>query len=164
MEAQLTQTATYPGTTLAFGPASVPEAYEGVRTRRIFAFLIDAVFILFWMLLATLVIGLFGLVTFGLGWLLFPLVWPFVAIIYTMITLGGRHSATPGMRMMGLRMHAWDGDRMHPVHALVHAIGFWLSVTVLTPLILIVSLFNARKRLLHDMLLGTIVIRSHAAR
>ena len=38
---------------LAFDPAVHPERYEGVRTRRIFAFLIDAAVILFLMLVAT---------------------------------------------------------------------------------------------------------------
>ena len=44
----------------------------------------------------------------------------------------------------------------------VHAIGFWLTVSLLTPFVLLVGLFNDRKRLLHDMLLGTIVINNAA--
>ena len=44
----------------------------------------------------------------------------------------------------------------------VHAVGFWLTVSLLTPFVLLVGLFNDRKRLLHDMLLGTIVINSAA--
>jgi uncharacterized RDD family membrane protein YckC len=31
---------------------------------------------------------------------------------------------------------------------------------MLTPLVILISLFNTRKRLLHDMLLGTVVINN----
>ena len=44
----------------------------------------------------------------------------------------------------------------------VHAIVFWISITVLTPLILVVGLLNARHRLLHDMLVGTVLINNPA--
>jgi uncharacterized RDD family membrane protein YckC len=49
---------------------------------------------------------------------------------------------------------------MYSLLALVHAIGFWFSVVVLTPFILLVSLFSPQKRLLHDIVLGTVVIRN----
>ena len=42
----------------------------------------------------------------------------------------------------------------------VHAIGFWLSVSALTPLILLVPFFNQRRRLLHDIALGTVIINN----
>jgi uncharacterized RDD family membrane protein YckC len=144
---------------LAYDPAVLPELYDGVRTRRIFAFFIDACFILALMVVAAVVIAVLGVFTLGLGWLLLPLVWPFVAIIYTMFTLGGPHSATPGMRMTGIKMHTWYGEPMYPLLALVHGIGFWFSVVLLTPFILLVSLFSPQKRLLHDIVLGTVVIR-----
>lgn len=144
---------------MAFDPAERPELYDGVRTRRIFAFLVDATIILVLMALASFVVAVLGLFTFGLGWLLLPLIWPFVAILYTMFTLGGPRSATPGMRFTGVEMRTWYGAPMYPVLALAHAVGFWLSVTLLTPLVLLVSLLAPRKRLLHDILLGTLVIR-----
>ncbi len=144
---------------MAFDPAIQPELYDGLRTRRVFAFFIDACFILALMVAALAMIAVLGVFTLGLGWLLLPLVWPFVAIVYTMFTLGGRNCATPGMRMTGIRMHTWYGEPMYPLLALLHAIGFWFSVGMLTPFIMLVSLFSSRKRLLHDMVLGTVVIR-----
>jgi uncharacterized RDD family membrane protein YckC len=42
----------------------------------------------------------------------------------------------------------------------VHAIAYWFTVSFLTPLILLVAFFNDRRRLLHDMLVGTIVINN----
>jgi uncharacterized RDD family membrane protein YckC len=40
---------------------------------------------------------------------------------------------------------------------------FWVSVSFFTPLILLVGLFNGRRRLLHDMILGTVIINSSVA-
>ena len=44
----------------------------------------------------------------------------------------------------------------------VHALVFWITVSFLTPLILLVGFFNDRRRLLHDMLVGTVVINNPA--
>jgi uncharacterized RDD family membrane protein YckC len=42
----------------------------------------------------------------------------------------------------------------------MHAVLFWASVSFLSPLVLLVGLFNGRRRLLHDIVLGTVVIDS----
>ena len=111
--------------------------------------------------LAVIFIAVFGLITLGLGWLLFWLVSP-MSIIWVLVyygaTLGGPHSATIGMRMMDLELRTWYGAPGYFVLGAAHALLFWVSLSFLTPLILIVGLLNGRKRLLHDMLLGTIVI------
>jgi uncharacterized RDD family membrane protein YckC len=39
---------------------------------------------------------------------------------------------------------------------------FWITVSMITPLILVVCLFNERRRCLHDMLVGTVVINNAA--
>jgi len=140
-------------------PAERPELYEGVRTRRTIAFLIDAAILVALMSVAYLVLFVLGPFTLTLSWWLMPLVWPGVPILYEMFTLGGRRNATPGMQMMGIEMHAWNGEPMYPLLALVHSLLFWLSVTFLTPLVLVVALFTPRKRLLHDLALGTFVTR-----
>ena len=90
------------------------------------------------------------------------MVWPLVPILYNTLTLGGPNSATPGMRVMGVEMHSFDGGRMYPLLALLHGVLFWLSVTFLTPVVIVVTLFTPRKQLLHDLLLGTFVIRARA--
>ena len=59
-------------------------------------------------------------------------------------------------------MRTWYGAPAYFVLGAVHAIAFWISVSVLTPLILVVCFFNDRRRLLHDMLVGTIVINNEA--
>ena len=147
---------------LEFDPAVHPERYEGVRTRRSFAFLIDAAVILVLMAVASVIIAILGIFTLGLGWLLFPAVWPLVAILYTMLTLGGPHSATPGMRFTGIEVRTLRGERMNYLLALAHSVLFWLSVSILTPLILVVALFTPRKQLLHDLAISVAAIRATA--
>jgi uncharacterized RDD family membrane protein YckC len=145
---------------IAFDPAAHPERYEGVRTRRIFAFLIDAAVVLVLMVIAYVAIGILGVLTLGLGWLLLPAVWPVVAILYALLTLGGPSSATPGMRFMGIEMRTLAGERFDYGLALLHPLLFWFSVALLTPLILVVGLFTRRKQLLHDLALGTAAVRT----
>lgn len=156
----MTYTPTLDAGELAVDPAVHPERFDGVRTRRSFAFLVDAAVVLFLMLLAIIVIAVLGVFTLGLGWFLFPLVWPAVAVLYTVLTLGGPASATPGMRFMGVEIRTLQGERLNYGIALLHALGFWFTVTLLTPLILLVALFTPRKQLLHDLALGTVAIRS----
>jgi uncharacterized RDD family membrane protein YckC len=147
----------------AYDPAINPELFEGVLPRRVLAFIIDAVIIALPMLLATIFIIILGLVTFGLGWLLFWLWSPAAAIwaiCYYGFTFGSPASATIGMRVMDLEMRTWYGAPAYFVLGAAHAVVFWISVSFLTPLILLVALFNNRRRLLHDMVVGTIVINN----
>ena len=147
----------------AFDPFSQPELFRGVLTRRVFAFLIDLVVLAIPVILAYMFIAVFGLITLGLGWLLFWLVWPasvIWAVIYYGASLGGPHSATLGMRMMDLELRTWYGAPSYFVLGATHAVLFWVSVSFLTPLVLLIGLFNGRRRLLHDIVLGTVVINS----
>ena len=89
----------------AFSPVYEPEYFEGVLFRRFVAFLIDALIICVPIGLAALLIFVLGFVTFGVGWFLFGLLSPgFVVwgLVYTGLTLDGPHSATIGMRTMGI--------------------------------------------------------------
>ena len=135
-------------------------------TRRVFAFLIDLVVLSIPVILAVMFITVFGVVTLGLGWALFWLVSPasvIWAIVYYGASLGGPHSATLGMRVMDLQLRTWTGAPGYFVLGAAHAVLFWLSVSFFTPLIVLVGLFNGRRRLLHDMILGTVVINSSVA-
>ncbi len=156
----MSQTMTLDAGELAFDPVVHPERYDGVRTRRIFAFLIDAAMIFFLMVVAYVAIAVVGLFTFGLLWLLFPAVWPVVAILYSVLTLGGPYSATLGMRFAGIEIRTVAGRRMDHGLALLHALLFWASVAILTPFVLLVALFTDRKQLLHDLVIGTAAVRS----
>src|SRR5580698_1301211 len=147
----------------AFDPMAQPELFRGVLTRRFFAFLIDLVVLSIPVILAVVFIAVFGLITLGLGWALFWLVSPasvIWALIYYGASLGGPHSATIGMRVMDLELRTWYGAPGYFVLGAMHAVLFWISVSVLSPLVLLIGLFNGRRRLLHDILLGTVVINS----
>lgn len=147
----------------AYDPDRNPEYFDGVLSRRILAFLIDAIIIVGPIVLLALFIFVFGLITLGLGWLLFWLLSPvFViwAIIYTGTTLGSPVSATVGMRAMDLELRVWNGQKMYFLLGAVHVIFFWVILSTLTPLVLLVALFNRRRRLLHDFLTGTVLVNN----
>jgi uncharacterized RDD family membrane protein YckC len=147
----------------AFDPLLQPELFSGVLFKRSIAFLIDLVVLAIPVVLGYIFIGVFGLVTLGLGWALFWLAWPASvvwAIVYYGATLGGPHSATVGMRVMDLELRTWYGSPGYFVLGAMHAVLFWVSISFLTPLVLLVGLFNGRRRLLHDVILGTVVINS----
>src|SRR5882724_5669871 len=147
----------------AYDPVANPELFRGVLSRRFIAFIIDIVIIMLPVALAAVFIFFLGLVTFLLGWALFWLLYPAAivwALVYCGSTLGGPASATIGMRLMDLEMRTWYGAPAYFVLGAVHAIVFWVTVSFLTPFILLVAFFNDRRRLLHDMLVGTIVINN----
>jgi uncharacterized RDD family membrane protein YckC len=149
----------------AYDPALNPELFDGVLPRRVLAFLIDVAVILAPVALAFVVIVLFGLVTFGLGWFLLWLLYPgsiVWALVYYGSTLGSPASATIGMRVMDIEMRTWYGAPCYFVLGAVHAVAYYVSVSTLTPLVLLVCFFNARQRLLHDIVLGTVVINNPA--
>jgi uncharacterized RDD family membrane protein YckC len=134
--------------------------YEGVLTRRILAFIVDYLIIALLLVPFGILVLLVGLLTLGLGWMLFSILVPAVALIYVWTTLGGRRQATLGMRMMSIRLERLDGKPVDGLLAVVHTVLFWAGNAVLTPLILLAPLFLDRKRTLHDLLLGTVVIRN----
>ena len=135
-------------------------AYSGVRTRRILAFLLDYFFVLLLTIPFAILITILGLLTFGLGWALYSVLLPMVAILYVWNTLGSTAQATTGMRIMGIRLEKLDGSRIDGMTAVVHSVLFWAGNVILTPLVLLVTLFSDRKRTLHDLLLGTVVTRT----
>jgi uncharacterized RDD family membrane protein YckC len=137
----------------AYDPVRNPELFEGVLARRVVAFVIDFVIIAVPVALAAMFIFAFGIVTLGLGfalyWLLSPatVIW---ALVYFGVTLGGPRSATIGMRIVDLEMRTWYGAPAYFVLGAVHAVAF----------VLLVAFFNERRRLLHDIMLGTVIINN----
>jgi uncharacterized RDD family membrane protein YckC len=149
----------------AYDPVANRERFEGVLPRRVVAFVIDIVIIAVPVASAALFVLIFGFFTFGIGWILFWLLYPGAiiwALLYYGFTLGSPSSATIGMRVMDLEMRTWYGEPCYFVLGAVHAVVFYLSISTLTPLVLLVCFFNARGRLLHDLVLGTVVINNDA--
>ena len=147
----------------AYDPVKNPELFDGVLARRVVAFVIDFIIVAVPVVLTAMFIFAFGIVTLGLGfalyWLLSPatVVW---ALVYFGVTLGGPRSATIGMRIVDLEMRTWYGAPAYFVLGAVHTIGFWFTASFFTPFVLLIAFFNERHRLLHDILLGTVVINN----
>jgi uncharacterized RDD family membrane protein YckC len=149
----------------AYDPILHPEYFEGVLARRMIAFVIDLAIIAIPVVFACIFIFFLGIVTLGLGWALYFLVVPgsvIWALIYCGVTMGGPASATIGMRMVDIEVRTWYGAPCYFVLGAVHAIVFWITVSTLTPLVLLVGLLNDRRRLLHDFVLGTVVVNTQS--
>lgn len=134
---------------------------EGVLARRVFAWLIDV--LLLGLLLAALCFALLllGVLTLGLG---LPLlgVLPIVPFCYHWLFVAGLSSATPGQQALGLvvRRNA-DLGRPSLAQALIYTLVFYLTLAT-TGLLLLIALFTVRKRTLHDLASGLVVVRTRA--
>ncbi len=147
----------------AYDPETNPELFDGIPARRFVAFLIDLVIIAIPLVILWIFFFAVGIVTLGLGFSLFglmPAISALWALFYYGATLGGPRSATIGMRAMDIEMRTWYGAPAYFLLGAVHAIVFWVTVSALTPFILLVCFFNPRKRLLHDFLVGTVIINN----
>jgi uncharacterized RDD family membrane protein YckC len=147
----------------AFDPVLEPELFRSVLTRRVIAFIIDVFILAVPIVLATIFMTVFGVITLGFGFMLFWLISPASivwALVYYGACLGGPHSATIGMRMMDLEMRTWYGAPCYFLLGAIHPVLYWISVTMLSPFVLLIGPLNARRRLLHDFVLGTVVINN----
>lgn len=138
--------------------------FDGVRRRRVLAFALDVALIAILTFVAGIAVFFLGIFTLGLGWFAYLFLWQGIALVYAATTLGGPNGATPGMRAMGIEMRLRDGSRPYPLIAVAHSLLFWFSVSLLTPFVLAISLIDDRKRTLHDLLLGTVVVDTDALR
>ena len=122
--------------------------FEGVRTARVIGFCVD------WLLIGLISVGI-GILTLGIGFFFFGVVFPAVALVYLAVTMGGAKQSTLGMRMMGVRIYRIGGGLVDPVVAALHGVLFWFLGWWSLP----TTFFSSRKRLLHDIALGTFVAR-----
>ena len=131
------------------------DALAGVRTRRILAVCVDFILVSF-IVLALWIVSI--VLTFGLALFFLPPLWPFVAFFYNGLTVSGPRMATPGMRAMDLEMRMHDtGARVPFVNAAVQAVLFYVSWCF--PPVFLVSLVDAEKRCLHDIIAGVVIVR-----
>ncbi len=141
----------------AYDPVAQPQLFAGVIGKRVLAFLVDVIIISVLTAMAYVVVAVLGIVTLGLAWLLFGLVFPAVGLGYNALTIGGSNSATIGQRLMGLEVRMWFGGKVTPLIAAFHALLFWFSLVIFCP-IMLWAFFDPRKRCLHDILAGVVVI------
>ena len=144
----------------AHDPLLHPELYDGVALRRVFAFFLD-------MILIGIVVAVACVMAFTLSVMsLFLITIPMVAasfifvVLYDVFTIGGPASATPGMRVFGLKVITWSGGRPDNLQALLMSALFWAIHSVTGWLAAIIAILNPRWRCAHDFLSGTVVVRS----
>ena len=125
-------------------------------------------FVLRRLLASVPVLFLVSLITFGLLWPALMVLIGLVPILYHTLTIAGPRSATLGMRIAGIKVMSvapgaeQDGGRPTLLQAMIQTVGFYGSVAITCTLILLVALFNPRRRALHDFLAGTVVVNDPA--
>ena len=141
-------------------PATLPEAYDGVIWRRTLAYFIDLCCIGVLAVLLWIIFAVLWLVSFGL---LGPVLWflsGLIPLAYHTLLLSGRRSATWGMRCFDVELRSVTGERPGFLQALAQTALFYITVGATCSLILLFVLFNRRKRTLHDLLAGTVLVRA----
>jgi uncharacterized RDD family membrane protein YckC len=139
--------------------------FDGIRSKRVLAYLIDVAIIVL-ALVALWTVGVFAVVlTLGLAKPLLVLATALLPLAYHTWTIGGPRHATFGMRALDLKVVCWNGNSPDYLQACVQTVVFYLSLSLTSVLILLVALFNGRGRCLHDYLSGCLVIneRGHPA-
>lgn len=130
--------------------------YEDVTKKRFGAWIVD-----------TLIIGIMtGLVLIFTAFLtvfIAPIIFLLIGFFYRTVSIAN-NSATPGMRLMGIELRNSDGNRLDGSMAVLHTLGFTISVGMfLIQLVSIgVMMTNDRGKGLTDMVLGTAMINSAA--
>lgn len=143
----------------AVDPLDDPALFTGILPRRVFAFVLDVGVLTGLAILYYFATVLLGLLTLGLAFPLLITAGAFLPLAYHTLTIGGPHSATLGMRVFGLQVKVWNGGAPGYLQALLHTAVFYLSLGLTSGLILLWALFNNRRRCLHDILCGTVVLR-----
>ncbi|MBU1174469.1 MAG: RDD family protein [Alphaproteobacteria bacterium] len=146
-------------TSLLPDPETAPELFEGVLTRRVIAFCIDFLILSLVIAAASLVGVIVGVFTLGLGFLAMPVILLLAVVSYYGATLGSYRRATVGMQMMDLILTPTRDVPLDGWRAFAHPLIFWVTCWVLAPLLLLVALFTPRRQLLHDLVLGTLMVR-----
>lgn len=132
--------------------------FDGIRSKRVLAYLIDVAIIVIAIVVLWFV-GAFAVVlTLGLAKPLLVLATALLPLAYHTWTIGGPRHATFGMRALDLKVVCWNGNSPDYLQAALQTVVFYISISVTSVLILLVSLFNGRGRCLHDYLSGCLVI------
>ena len=132
-------------------------AARGYTERRAKAFLVDAAVII-----STTELMLAGfssaptLLT-ALGWMATPILWPVSSLAYFTALQGSPIKSSLGMRLFGLRIALRNGSRIGYKAALWRTIFFFLSITLLSPLVLAWIPVTGGKRGMHDVLVQSFV-------
>jgi uncharacterized RDD family membrane protein YckC len=134
---------------------------HGTIPRRLVGFVVDGLIVLLiWKVLA-IAFFVFGILTLGLGFPLLTLL-PAVPPLYNWISLLTPLSATPGQALLGLAVRR-EQDLGPPgaAAAAIWVAGFYVSLA-LSGLPLLMAVLSPRRRTLHDIGAGLVVVRVRA--
>ncbi len=138
-------------------PETQPEFYHDVPVKRLVAWGIDTIIILFLCVIVlpfTAFVGLFFL----------PLFFLTVGFFYRLATVA-QGSATLGMRLLSVEIITLDGQRLNGVYAFWHCLAY-TAFCLLPPLLAasgVMMLTTARGQGLADVMLGTVAVNRRAA-
>lgn len=143
-------------------PLDDPALYDGLLWRRPIAYLLDVVLIALAAFAVWALLGLLSILSFGL-------LLPLQVVVLALLPLAyhtwfiGSSGATPGMRWLDVELRCWTGAGPDYARAALQTALFYVTVALTTWLVLIVALFNDRRRTLHDYLAGTVGVRHSRA-
>jgi uncharacterized RDD family membrane protein YckC len=140
-------------------PATAPELFEGILTRRALAYLIDLALLIAICGVILLVGFIAGFFTFGVGWISLPIAIPVAVLGYYVLTLGSRMRATVGMQLMDIVLTPTRGAPLDGWKILIHPLVFWITVWVAWPISLVVALLTPRREMVQDLIAGTLMVR-----
>ena len=138
-------------------PEYQAEFYADVPVKRALAWVVDTLLIAALTMLVvpfTAFVGLFFL----------PALYLAVGFLYRTVALT-RNSATVGMRLMAIEFRDRSGRRFDLGTAVLHTLGYTLTIGTLLPQLLSIGLMltTARGQGLTDIVLGTVAINRAAA-
>ena len=140
-------------------PATAPELFDGLLTRRVIAYFIDLAVMGALVLALTIVGAILGVLTFGLAFASLVFVIPAAIVLYYAATLGSPRRATVGMQMMDIVLTPTRGQPLDGWMAILHALVFWLTFWICWPISLLFALFTPRRQMIHDLAVGTLMVR-----
>ena len=128
------------------------DSFDSIRTKRLIAYAIDIVCIFCISIVATLIATIMGIVSLGLLSPLLAVGLALIPLAYHTLTIGSEWNATVGMRVMGIEVYLYSGEKPDYLTAFIHSGLFYVSLAMTSTLILLVSLLNTKGRLVHDYL------------
>ena len=137
---------------------SDPAFVSDIVFKRILAHIVDSAILLAIMAPIAFFMILTAIATLGLLILPFAFAFLVMRFLYYVGFTAGASSATPGMRMLGIEIRTVSGGRPDFLQAFLRLTVYYVLVGLLTPLILLVALFNAQRRAVHDMVSETVVV------
>ena len=132
------------------------EFYADVPVKRGIAWVIDTLIVL-------AMVAFIVVITVGIGLFFAGFLWLVVGFVYRVVTLANG-SATLGMRMTSIELRRGDGRRFDLGTAVLHTLGYSLSMSFVLPQVasIILMLTNERGQGLTDLVLGTAALNRAA--